>query len=367
MSVCGCLSLSLSSCLSVCLSLSRSLSVCLSPSLCLSVCLSVSLSPLSLSLCISVYVTIIILHNYHHCHDHLYLTGCMGGERKEARGCMVTARNDWIQGLPDSLLGGIVCLSVSLYLCLSVCLTLSLSGQKCVYHHFTSSPSLSWSSSSHRQRGRWKKRSQRLHGHSKEWLNSRITKLLTGRDCLSVSLCVCVCLSLSLCLCRSVGLSVCLSVSLSVSLARSLSLSVSVSLSLCALVCMSASSFYITIIIMIIFISQAAWEVKEKKPEAAWPQQGMIEFKDYQTRYRERLSVCMSLSVSFCLSLSLSVCLCLPVSVCLSLSVCLCVCLFLSLSLPLCVCVSVCVCVCVRACMCVNMSVCGCLSLSLSV
>ena len=42
---------------------------------------------------------------------------------------------------------------------------------------------------------------------------------------------------------------------------------------------------------MIIFISQAAWEVKEKKPEAAWPQQGIIEFKDYQTRYREGLDL----------------------------------------------------------------------------
>ncbi|KAK7111848.1 hypothetical protein V1264_011414 [Littorina saxatilis] len=37
--------------------------------------------------------------------------------------------------------------------------------------------------------------------------------------------------------------------------------------------------------------TEAPWEIPEKKPDPAWPQDGVIEFKDYQTRYREGLDL----------------------------------------------------------------------------
>ncbi|KAL8573178.1 hypothetical protein ACOMHN_036163 [Nucella lapillus] len=37
--------------------------------------------------------------------------------------------------------------------------------------------------------------------------------------------------------------------------------------------------------------TEADWEIPGNKPEAAWPQNGVIKFKDYQTRYREGLDL----------------------------------------------------------------------------
>lgn len=36
---------------------------------------------------------------------------------------------------------------------------------------------------------------------------------------------------------------------------------------------------------------QAAWDVPEKRPDSKWPQDGVIKFDDYQTRYREGLDL----------------------------------------------------------------------------
>ena len=39
------------------------------------------------------------------------------------------------------------------------------------------------------------------------------------------------------------------------------------------------------------FLPQADWEIPDKKPDPSWPQNGVIEFSNYQTRYRGGLDL----------------------------------------------------------------------------
>lgn len=42
---------------------------------------------------------------------------------------------------------------------------------------------------------------------------------------------------------------------------------------------------------MLLFCSQAPWEVEDKKPPPEWPMEGNVEFHDYSVRYREGLDL----------------------------------------------------------------------------
>jgi ABC-type multidrug transport system fused ATPase/permease subunit len=39
------------------------------------------------------------------------------------------------------------------------------------------------------------------------------------------------------------------------------------------------------------YVSQAAWEVEDKRPSENWPEKGEVKFVDYGTRYREGLDL----------------------------------------------------------------------------
>ena len=49
--------------------------------------------------------------------------------------------------------------------------------------------------------------------------------------------------------------------------------------------------YYLFHLMRLLCYFQAPWNIPEKKPESSWPDKGVIEFKDYQTRYREGLDL----------------------------------------------------------------------------
>lgn len=49
---------------------------------------------------------------------------------------------------------------------------------------------------------------------------------------------------------------------------------------------------------MYLYFVQATWEVEEKKPAVAWPQEGTVQFTGYSNRYRDGLDLVLK-DVSF--------------------------------------------------------------------
>jgi ATP-binding cassette subfamily C (CFTR/MRP) protein 1 len=38
-------------------------------------------------------------------------------------------------------------------------------------------------------------------------------------------------------------------------------------------------------------LQEAAWDIPTNRPPSSWPENGKVEFKDYQVRYREGLDL----------------------------------------------------------------------------
>jgi hypothetical protein len=50
--------------------------------------------------------------------------------------------------------------------------------------------------------------------------------------------------------------------------------------------------------------SEAPYEIEDRKPRLSWPERGIVEYKNYETRYRQGLE--LVLKVHLCIAASAS-------------------------------------------------------------